>query len=72
MQLASHRNLLQGWKLGLPLVLNFQEFLSDEESAANLFEQGRQRRSVSLCGFESIFVNSQALDFGVERPRGET
>src|SRR5713226_9750953 len=59
------RNSLQGWKLELLAVLKFQEFLSDEENTIGLI--GRRRGSVSLWGFESIFVNFQTLDFRFER-----
>ncbi len=58
------RNSLQKWKLELCAVPNFQEFLSDEENAIGLI--GRRRGSVSLWGFESIFVNFQTLDFRFE------
>src|SRR5271168_3587521 len=60
------RDSLQGWKLESYAVLNFQEFLSDEESAIGL--TGLRRGSVSLRGFESIFVNLQTLNLRVERP----
>jgi len=55
-------NLLQGWKLELRVVLYFQEFLPDEESATGDLIDLR-RGSVSLRGFEAIFVNFQTFDF---------
>ena len=57
-------NSLQEWKLQLSEVLNFQEFLFDEENAVGLKALG----SVSLRDFESIFVNFQPLDLRVEGP----
>ena len=58
------RNSLQEWKFELFAVLNFQELLSDEENTIGLI--GLHSKSVSLSGFESIFVNFQALDLRVE------
>jgi len=58
------RNSLQEWKLELCTVLNFQEFLSDEENTIGLL--GRRRGSASQWGFEAIFVNFQTLDFRFE------
>ena len=60
------RKFLEEGKLELRAVLNFQEFLSDEENAIGLI--GLRRGSVSLWDFESIFVNSQTLDLRVEGP----
>src|SRR5271155_828987 len=60
------RDSLQGWKLESYAVLNFQEFLSDEKSAIGL--TGLRSGSVSLRGFESIFVNFQTFNLRVERP----
>src|SRR5260221_7212830 len=60
------RNSLQEWKLELRAVLNFQEFLFDEENTIGLV--GLRSGSVSLWGFESIFVNFQTLDLRVEGP----
>src|SRR5208282_1666854 len=59
------RDSLQGWKLELCAVLNFQEFLSDEESAIGL-QRSSQRINLP-AGFESIFVNLQTLNLRVER-----
>jgi hypothetical protein len=56
-------NSLQEWKLQLSEVLNFQEFLFDEENAVGLKAFGG---SVSLRDFEAIFVNFQTLDFRFE------
>jgi hypothetical protein len=57
-------NSLQEWKLQLSEVLNFQEFLFDEENAVGL----KAWAAVSLRDFESIFVNFQPLDLRVEGP----
>jgi hypothetical protein len=59
-------NSLQEWKLELCAVLNVQEFLSDEENMIGLMSL--RSGSVSLWGFESIFVNLQTLDLRVEGP----
>src|SRR5260370_18565075 len=58
------RNSLQEWKLEFRAVLNLQEFLSDKENTIGLI--GLRSGSVSLWGFESIFVNFQTLDFRLE------
>src|SRR5271167_388632 len=63
-------NSLQGWRLALRAVLNFQEFLSDEEKA--IASTGVRGGSVSLWRFESIFINSQAQDLRFEGPRWQS
>src|SRR5271168_2774874 len=60
------RNLLQRFKLEQCVVLIFQEFLSDGDNAIGLI--ALCSGSVSLRGFESVFVNLQALNLRVERP----
>ena len=60
-------NSLQEWKLQLSEVLNFQEFLFDEENGKRGGPEGFGG-SVSLRDFESIFVNFQPLDLRVEGP----
>src|SRR5271155_4464180 len=60
------RDSLQGWKLQWCAVLNFQEFLPNEESTIGIM--GPRSESVSLRGFESILVYFQTLDLRVESP----
>ena len=58
------RKFLEEGKLELRAVPNFQEFLSDGENTIGLI--GWRSGSVILWGFESIFVNFQALDLRFE------
>ena len=55
---------MKGCGLGLPLVLNFEEFLFAEENAGGLVGP----RSAGVLDLEPKFVDHQALDFCLERP----
>src|SRR5277367_4229294 len=60
------RKSIQDRKLEVRGVLKFQEFLIDEDNTNGW--TGRSSGSVNLWGFESKFVNFQALDFRFEGP----
>src|SRR5260370_34920432 len=69
------RNSPQQRNLALPPAGNFQEFLIYEESAAPLAAAWRNAGAADSVGrrkFESVFVDFQTLDLGVEGPRGQT